>query len=345
MSTPSSNPVELRIRREAAEWLTRQDRGLTATEQDEFLQWLAADPRHGSWFSRHRAGWRRLDAIADWRPEHGTEPNPDLLARPVRRLWARPMFMAAFAASLALAAVGFWARAPLAPLAVTAPLADSGGYERRILDDGSVAELNHGAEIEVNFTADERRVVLRRGEALFTVTKNPQRPFIVRARGVDVRAVGTAFSVRLEAASVEVLVTEGKVQVAPPVVAITAIHPVATPPVPAPLVVAGERALVTLAAPAPPQITKTTQAQLARVRAWQPQLLDFSSTPLAEVLTELNRRNRVQLILADPACAHVPIVASMRSDNIEGFVSLVTAEAGLRAERRGDYEIVLHAAK
>lgn len=341
MSTPSSDPAGQRIRREAAEWLTRHDRGLTAAEQDEFFQWQAADPRHREWFARHRAGWRRLDAIADWRPEHGTEPNPDVLARPIRRRWARPIFMTAFAAALALAAVVIWPRAP----ASTAPQAASGGYERRILDDGSVAELNHGAEIEVNFTAAERRVVLRRGEALFTVSKNPQRPFIVRARGVDVRAVGTAFNVRLEAASVEVLVTEGRVQVAPPVAATAAVASDATPPAPVPLVVAGERALVTLSTPAAPAITKTTEAQLARVRAWQPQLLDFSSTPLSEVLAELNRRNRVQLILADPASARVPIVASIRSDNIEGFVGLVTAAAGLRVERRSDYEIVLHAAK
>lgn len=341
MNSPSSDPAVTRIRREAAEWLTRHDRGLTAAEQDEFFQWRAADPRHGEWFARHRAGWRRLDAIADWRPEHGAEPNPDVLARPIRRRWGRPVFLTALAAALALAAVGLWPRGPV----FSAPLAAAGGYERRTLDDGSVAELNHGAEIEVNFSAAERRVVLRRGEALFTVAKNPARPFIVRARDVDVRAVGTAFTVRLDAASVEILVTEGKVQVAPPAPAATASAAVAPAPAPAPLVVAGERALVTLAAPTSPAISKTTPAQLARVRAWQPQLLDFSSTPLVYVLAELNRRNRVQITLADPTRAHVPIVASIRSDNIEGFVTLVTVAAGLRPERRGDYEIVLHAAK
>ena len=82
-----------------------------------------------------------------------------------------------------------------------------------MLDDGSVAELNRGAEIEVNYTVAERRVVLRRGEALFTVAKNPARPFVVRAGGVDVRAVGTAFNVKLAGPNLEVLVTEGTVHV------------------------------------------------------------------------------------------------------------------------------------
>ena len=53
----------------------------------------------------------------------------------------------------------------------------------------------------------------RSGEAYFTVAKNPGRPFVVAAGGVGVRAVGTAFNVRLDSDAVEVLVTEGRVQV------------------------------------------------------------------------------------------------------------------------------------
>ena len=343
MNSSSADPTDQRARREAAAWLTKHDRGLTAAEQDEFFQWLAADPRHGQWFARHRAGWNRLDAIADWRPEHGAEPNPDVLAKPaVRPRWLRPAIVTAMAATFVLAAGTFWLRSTATPPIPTVAHGATGGYERRVLDDGSVAELNRGAEIEVNYTAGERRVVLRRGEAHFTVEKNPARPFVVHARGVAVRAVGTAFNVRLDSASVEVLVTEGKVQVAPPP-ALGVASPAAAPT--SPLVAAGERATVPLAALAPPQVVLTTAAELARLRAWQPQLLDFASTPLAEVLAELNRRNRVQLVLADPSRARVPIVASIRSDNIEGFVSLVAGAAGLRAEHRGDYEIVLSAAK
>ena len=356
MSTPPSDPAEQRARRAAAEWLTKHDRGLTATEQDEFFQWLAADPRHGAWLTRHQTGWLRLDAIADWRPEHGAAPNPDVLAHPSSRArWLRPARFTALAAGLALVAGALWLRSPTAhPSAlVVATAAETGGYERRVLDDGSVAELNRGAEIEVNYSAGERRVVLRRGEALFTVAKNPTRPFVVRARGVDVRAVGTAFNVRLDAASVEVLVTEGKVEVAATVATSASLSSSLAPAdvvaVARPLVTAGERAIIPLAsaptviAPAP-QIARATETELARLRAWQPQLLDFSSVPLAQVIAELNRRNRVQLVLAAPDSAGVPIVASIRSDNLEGFVGLVAAAAGLRAERRGDYEIVLRAA-
>jgi transmembrane sensor len=330
------------MRREAAAWLARHDRGLSASEQDEFLQWLTADERHRTWLARHRVGWQRLDGIALWRPEHGGEPNPDVLARPRRsRRWFRPA-LGAIAAGLAVGAGTIWLRPPPDEAAATSRVTNpTPGYERRLLADGSVVELNRGAEIEVNYSATERRIVLRRGEALFTVARNLSQPFVVRAKAVDVRAVGTVFSVRLESESVEVLVTEGKVQVAPD-------PPVAATPAPkpaAPLVVAGERALISLAAPAAPQIVRASDAEWERLRAWQPQLLDFSSTPLSEVIAEFNRRNRVQIRLADPASASVSIVASIRSDNIDGIVRLVAADVGLRSESRGEYEIVLLRAK
>src|SRR3546814_19282958 len=58
-----------------------------------------------------------------------------------------------------------------------------------------------------------RRVILRRGEASFEVAHNVQRPFVVSAEGLDVRAVGTAFVVGIEDGGVEVTVAEGVVAV------------------------------------------------------------------------------------------------------------------------------------
>src|SRR5690606_28492859 len=46
-------------------------------------------------------------------------------------------------------------------------------------------------------------------EALFDVAKDPSRPFIVSVNGAEVRAVGTAFNIRLRADVVELTVTEG----------------------------------------------------------------------------------------------------------------------------------------
>jgi len=320
---------------QAAEWLVRRDRGLTPAEQDDFFQWLAADPHHGDALARQQATWRELDLLSDWRPEHAPEPNPALLAPP-RRAARRPfrwLVPVALASAAAVVTVFFFRDARSHSPMVAERIAVAIGYEQRRLDDGSLLELNRGASVVVAYTAAERRVLLLTGEARFTVAKNPTRPFIVSAAGVETRAIGTAFNVRLAAGSVEVLVTEGRVQVAPS----------APTPAPLPMLGVGEKLTVPLennrgrnSAPAALVPVAVGAEEIARALAWQPRLLQFSSAPLAEVVAEFNRHNTLQLALADPALAAFPVTTSFRSDNAEGFVRLLELTAGVQAERRGD---------
>ena len=330
---PESPEAERRSQR-AADWLVRRDRGLTAAEQDEFLQWLAIDPRHGEWFALHRSVVGEFSALAQWRPEHSEEPNPDLLAPPRRGIhWLVPTLLAA-AAAVALAEV-CWRSTP-APASVAAIA--SSELKRRILEDGSSVEPNYGAVVTTEFTAMERRATLVRGEALFTVAKESSRPFIVRAGGVDVRAVGTAFSVRLDAAAVEVLVTEGRVAVDHSTASGSNIAPRTS----SSEISSGHRATVSLSSSEPPQIVAISPEAIAHHFNWQPTLLDFSSAPLSAAVAEFNRRNRVQFILADAELAAMPIVASIRSDNVEGFAQFLAAAPGVQIERRGATEIVVN---
>lgn len=330
------SPAGDRRSQAAADWLVRRDRGLTAAEQDDFLQWLAADPRHGEWFALHRGVTGDFAALAHWRPEHSAEPNPDLLARPRRMVhWLAPVALAAAAAIVV--AWGWWRAAPSS---VASSLLADREPARRLLADGSAVELNRGAVVSVAFTAQERRATLVSGEAHFTIAKNPTQPFVVRASGVDVRAVGTAFSVRLEAGAVEVLVTEGRVEVQREVERASADASAGTVTV-GKLVDAGQRATVSLTNAEPPLIAPATPSQISRHLSWHAQLLDFSSAPLAVAVAEFNLRNQVQFELADADLATIPIVASIRSDNVEGFAQFLAAAPGVQIERRGPNTIVV----
>ena len=341
-----------RVAHEAAAWVLRGDRRLTPAEQDEFSAWLAADPRHGAQLARHRHHWRQLDRLGQWLPEHSERPNPDLLAPPLRRRLGRfiPVVLplAAAAAIIALALIWFQAR----PSSASADRANASAIvaapSERTLPDGSIVALNRGAEVAVDFSAAERRVQLKRGEAHFVVTKDATRPFVVTAEGVTVRAVGTAFNVRLDSAAVEVLVTEGQVALARDGDGTKEAgggnsgsrnSPSASSP--AALLSARQRAVVSRSPATAPQIATLTPGEIERVLAWQHRLLDFTAAPLAEIVAAFNRRNAVQLVLADSELAVVRISAAFRSDNVAGFVHLLEAGFGVRAERRGETEIVL----
>ena len=330
---------------EAAQWVLRLDRGLTATEQDDYSQWLAADPRRREVMALHRWGWDEFDRLAGLQSSVHALPDPDLLA-PARKPAAGKLVRLApwLLGAAAAIAVGWFAWPPRvvpAPVAIvnSAPsYALAAPIERRTLEDGSTVELNRGAVIETLFTAGERRVRLVRGEANFIVAKNPARPFIVSAGGVEARAVGTVFNVRLDRNAVEVLVSEGRVRVAGAgqTEAVAAL----------PLLEIGQRMVVSLAATAgTPEVVTLSPAELERKTAWQPRLLDFTAQPLADILAEFNRRNPVQLVLADPALETVRLSATFRSDNVEGFVRLMESDFGMRAEWRGETEIVLRKTK
>jgi transmembrane sensor len=81
------------------------------------------------------------------------------------------------------------------------------------LPDGSIALLGSSTQARIEFASDRRTVELVRGQAVFKVAHDPQRPFDVLAAGSLVRAVGTEFSVRVRPEyRVDVGVTKGRVR-------------------------------------------------------------------------------------------------------------------------------------
>jgi len=227
-----------------------------------------------------------------------------------------------------------------------------------------VVELNDGAVIREAFTADERRVELLGGEAHFTVTKNPTRPFVVAAGGVEFRAVGTAFAVDLRNREVEVIVTEGRVAVATTAAATANIqhstsniqHPTAVSEVGEArpegstgnsgelFLNAGDRVVVDLM-PAANEASKPVEAidaNALRARmAWRVPRLEFSGTRLEDAIPMINEYSKVKLVLADDALGDVRLSGILRADNIDALRELLAEVHGIRSEYREGGEIVL----
>lgn len=335
------------IRRQAAEWLAlREARPLQAQEQAAFTAWCAADPRHVTIFAEVEAAYHTFDQLAFYPRAADEAIDPDLLVHVRRRVFPRALVAWAAAAAAIAVIAGFWAREthPIERrlLAVTA----SPRFLR--LSDGSRVELNSGSEVVEHFTAAERRIRLVRGEAHFDVAKNPQRPFIVEADTVAVRAVGTAFDVRIDATEVDVLVTEGKVGIAPTA---QSNAPGITGLGPGLLLVAGQRTSVpTLPAPSTPLapvIEDLSQHQIDRALSWQTSRLVFDAVPLAEVAERFNRaaeerdgEHAIQLKINHPGLAALRISGRIRCDSVENFVQVLQDDFGVKIERHGQ-EITL----
>lgn len=273
---------------------------------------------------------------------HGAQAEAALLAEVGRVVQARRRRrlrrMAALTGAVAMM-MGFWfffgEKSGTSPAG--SPTAVMIEPRRQVLADGSVVVLREGAEIAADFSRTTRRVTLRRGEAHFAVAKNPARPFIVTALGVEVRAVGTAFSVGLGGAAVDVLVTEGRVAVEPATTAAAEVD-------------AGQRARVS-AAGAKPEVSAVSPAELAQASAWRIPHIEFSRTPLAEALTLINARLAPagqRLIEADPTdegLRALRLSGFLAADNAEGFLQLLESQFAVHAERSRTGPILLRSSR
>lgn len=312
------------IEREAAEWLMRRDREESAGEQADFESWLATDSRHRAAYLNLERTWRQSEGLKAWRPADGTLDLAVLTSAGSRRKTFGPWSLA-IAASVALfVAVGIaWL---VAAHGAAAYETEVGGYQRVLLRDGSVIQLNTDTRVRVRLGNDRREVRLVLGEAFFEVAHDPQRPFEVIAGDTTVRAVGTAFTVRLrEQDAVEVVVTEGSVTLR-----MGESGSVETIETTAPSALAAGEAAV--AGPVGVAVQRIAETEVARLLAWQNGELDFIGDPLSEVVAQFNRYNRRRLEIVDPAIAGLRVGGNFRATDLEGFLRAMRASFDVHAE-------------
>jgi transmembrane sensor len=293
----------------ASRWLAARDAGdATPAESAQFDRWLEADIRHRVAYLRLEAAWKRADRLRDARPLD-REVDPDLLGPPASR---RP-WLVALAASAAFALLGgVWIYHQR--LSWQHYETRVGGFSRIVLEDGSVIDLNTNSEVRVRL-GDRREVKLLRGEGRFQVAHDKNRPFTVAAADAAVRAVGTAFTVRLREDQVDVLVSEGKVAVASAQVQ------------DAPPVSAGEAAVVR---PDHVSVSRVEPQLLARRLAWTTGHLEFRGETLGEAVEEFNRYNRRQIHVSAASLAALRVGGSFGATDPESFASALASAFKLR---------------
>jgi transmembrane sensor len=307
------------IDKQAAEWATRQNlRELTPGEHAEFCAWLTADPRHLGAYGRAEGVLARLErvsgvAISDAHPDPEVE-TPNLIRR-------RIILTGSVAASIAAVGVvgaSLWRNRRDDMVPTNATFATGVGQTREILlNDGSIITLNTDSQVSVELTAEIRKIKLERGEALFDVAKNKQRPFVVFAGDTQVRAVGTSFTVSmLPKRPLQVLVREGVVEVKRSDTA-------------AVWVGASTRALAPRDAPIVAE--SITSTKLARNLAWQYGRIALDNQTLQDAADEFARYSDVHIVV-DSAVANRTVTGLFASNDPVSFAKAAASVLKLRVE-------------
>lgn len=204
-----------------------------------------------------------------------------------------------------------------------------GGLASVPMADGSNVTLNTDSQIRIALTDTERRVDLGHGEAFFEVSKDSNRPFVVRAGDKRVIAVGTKFSVRREGDDIEIVVTEGKVRVENGAAGQDSRAGGSTDVflIPGSIARADDAGVL---------VQRRTLPEAEEYLSWRTGWLMFRDQRLTDAIAEFNRYNARKIVIQDPAIASLKIEGNFRARNVEAFVRLLESGFPVRAEVRAD---------
>jgi transmembrane sensor len=324
-AAPMKDRTSSELMLDAERWFARlkaPDCG--AAERGEFERWQSV-PEHAAAFAATTKLWESFGALAG-RPELEALSRKVLRETESRRwaaAWWRP---AALAAAILIAVLAGWGYLELSAPQRPAPVVYATGPGERStvkLADGSQVVLNFATELDVHIDEKSRRVTLRKGEALFSVVGG-KGPFIVEAGDGEVRVLGTRFQVRNEASNVAVTLIEGHVAVERPERGQSVqINP-------------GEQLRFTQASS---DLTRS-RVDPAVATSWTTGRLLFRSTPLSEVVAEVNRYSDVQIRLADPSLAGIPISGTFELGDSDSIVTALQALLPVQVSKEGHATIL-----
>jgi ferric-dicitrate binding protein FerR (iron transport regulator) len=216
------------------------------------------------------------------------------------------------------------------------------GEHRRIpLPDGSTAELNSDSSIAVTFTSERRWIDLTRGEALFKVAHETDRPFQVRSGRSVIEDIATAFDVYKKPHSTLVSVVDGRIKIYP---SIDAASHSGSNDGGARKRRAGSRALArefhqgqqielpdnSDAAPRPH--ATLSAPDLSRLTAWREGRLEFRGESLVQAVEEFGRYHREQFKFADNALRKRRVGGIAYTSSLNEFLVMLRIEFNIQSQ-------------
>lgn len=334
--------VTPQVAAEAALWVARLHGPSRSREMElQCLEWQSRSAAHRHAFERCTETWMEFPnaaRAAGYEPSISDRFASDGEKAGRGRRSRRGLLMLA---GLALVAVGAGLSMRFGDDATVYRTA-IGEAQTVVLSDGTRMSLNTDTRVRVDIGSRQRTVNVEGGEAEFDVAKDPRRPFVVRAAGSEIIAVGTIFSVRFTprgasvVESLAVTLVEGQVSVR------TERQAGGDPPA-APLVMRpGERVRIVRNAAgkvAPRQ--EVDRPRIEQVLAWKRSEAVFDRASLAEAVSEMNRYSRTPVVLVgDLAQAEWPVSGQFRiGDNAAFANALATLHGFAVREHEGRLEL------
>ncbi|MDO8864032.1 FecR domain-containing protein [Haliea sp. E1-2-M8] len=310
---------------EAAYWYEKVSAGdLSDTDMARFEQWLL-EPGNEADYANCALLWNAAEVPEFW-TGGPAEVAPAVRRGALSRGYGR---WVALAASLVLLVSG----ALLWPIMSAGDRYQTVVGEQRlvVLADESSVFLNTNTVLEVSYTGKSRRVRLDRGEAIFDVRPDAERPFEVQTGAGTVRVVGTRFALRsMENERVRLAVSEGRVTVSPRD---------STRAEPSPVLTAGE----ILDFNSRGVSSRDSDVDVETLLQWRSGVISFSGEALPAVIREVSRYTSTSIEFRGKDLSGLRVSGIFRVGEVDAFLEGLAAAFPVAVVHAADGGIVITA--
>ncbi|MEP5612458.1 MAG: FecR domain-containing protein [Cyclobacteriaceae bacterium] len=190
--------------------------------------------------------------------------------------------------------------------------------QTELLSDGSTVTLN--AATELSLSSDygrETREMNLTGEAFFDVEKDTGKPFVIHTPSVDVKVLGTSFTLRAfpNEPTAEVVVSEGTVEVSFGGKTIK--------------LEVGEKGILDKNSG---QLFKLFNDNV-NFMAWKTKVFIFNDVPLEEVIKVLNNAYQSSLVIKGTEVTKCPVTVSFENKSLDSILQVLTTTLNLSIQK------------
>ena len=228
----------------------------------------------------------------------------------------------------------------IAAVETTKVMVPLGSMSKVELPDGSLVTLNAGSKLHYHttFGKDSREVWLE-GEGYFKVVKNAKVPFVVRAKEVTIKALGTEFNVKAypEEKMVQTTLVNGLVSIHQEKVASNAQELMMKPKQTVTIYDEGTRTIEEEFAPVKEKENVAVQYAEARISkvelknevktelytSWKDSRWVIESESIEDVAMKLQRRYDVQIIIANNDLKQYPFTGILTDETLEQVLEIM----------------------
>ena len=344
------------VESEALAWIAQLN-GDDVSEKDlaAFREWVNRSPAHQKEIKELSELWTGLNVLTvmDEPIRQADKISKQLRKSTARKHWKRRAILPALAGAMAMSLLmvspllrNHDIDGPTYETNMSVPIVlktAKGEHQTHTLDDGSVITMNTDSHLEIDFRQGQRDVRLLKGEALFSVAHDEKRPFLVFANDGIVRAVGTEFSVHIKDDAIDVLVSEGSVELSTlkPTKSISASTQ-------APINVTKVASLGIIKAGHAAQV-KDSKASIAIVSddvidaelSWRVGRLEFTGESLEEAIAEYTRYTDLNIVISDPELKKIKLGGAFPTDEFDLFFKTLELQFGIKVTQSADNQVYL----